>query len=80
VQVTGGYGELREGDLTLRRQMEEGASALIGAGIDPMAVADRVIAAIRRYDPYVFTHGETVRAFQKRAEGIARAGDRLREP
>jgi len=48
---------------------------LVRTGIDPKAVADRVLAAIRNDELYVFTHPEYRQAIEARFAGILAAFD-----
>jgi short-subunit dehydrogenase len=51
--------------------------ALIEAGMDPRAVGERVLRAIRANELYVLTHPEFRAAFAARAAAILAAYDRL---
>jgi NAD(P)-dependent dehydrogenase (short-subunit alcohol dehydrogenase family) len=56
--------------------MTQVINQLIQSGMDPAAVAERVLAAIRSNDFYIFTHPEMREAVAGRFEGILAAFDR----
>jgi NAD(P)-dependent dehydrogenase (short-subunit alcohol dehydrogenase family) len=54
--------------------------AVAGAGMDPRAVGERVLEAVRANELYVLTHPEFRAAFAARAEAILAAYDRAARP
>jgi NAD(P)-dependent dehydrogenase (short-subunit alcohol dehydrogenase family) len=56
------------------------SAAIVEAGMDPRAVGDQVLRAIRANELYVLTHPEFRAAFAARAEAILAAYDRAGEP
>jgi NAD(P)-dependent dehydrogenase (short-subunit alcohol dehydrogenase family) len=54
--------------------------AIVESGMDPRAVGERVLRAIRANELYVLTHPEFRAAFAARAEAILAAYDRAAEP
>jgi hypothetical protein len=59
----------------LRRTAE--VAERVRAGMDPQAVAERVLAAIRNDELYVFTHPEYRPAIEARFAGILAGFDKL---